>query len=158
MSVSTRTQRATIYPYVGRNDTGYVSSTYGEARGEYWCRLSDVAGDVSMLDHQPEISARGVIEFGDDVPVAEHDLIVIDGVQWKAGPVTPRPAQRAKVLRVERSTKTMELPVGVAAAAPEEVFSESGHTDEAFDAPVDTSVDGGGAAAVFPDALDGGGA
>jgi hypothetical protein len=159
MSHATRTQRATIYPYVGHNDGGFVTSAYGVARGTYWCRLSSIPGSESMLDAQAGVSGRATIEFADEVPVAEHDLIVVDDVQWKAGPITARKAQRALILQVERSNEMAELPTDQAAPSAEEVFSESGHTDEDFDAPGDSSIDGGGAGTtVFADTLDGGGA
>lgn len=157
MSASTRSQRATIYAYVGHNDEGYTTAAYGESRGTYWCRLSAVPGDESMLDHQAEVSSRAVIELADEVPVAEYDLVVINNVQWRVGPIAARPAQRAKLLRVERSNKQAALPTGIAAALAEDVIVESGHTDEDFDVPTDQSIDGGGAAEAYTDTLDGGG-
>jgi hypothetical protein len=159
MSHATRDQRATIYPYLGRVDGGYVTSAYGYARGTFWCRVSPAPGAEAMLDAQSGILARATIEFADEVPVQEHDLIVIDGVQWKAGPITARKLQRALMLQVERSTETEELLTGQAEPEADEVFVESGHTDEGYSAPGDESIDGGNASTTtFSETLDGGGA
>jgi hypothetical protein len=149
--ISKRDRRATIYPYIGSNDGGFVTSTYDTARGTYWARLSPVPGSETMLDAQAGISARAFIEFADGVPVAEHDLIVIDGVQWKAGPITHRRAQRALILQVERSN---EMPV---LSNPDTALSGDIDGGDGDDVLV-TSIDGGGADAVFSGSIDGGGA
>jgi hypothetical protein len=110
MSVSSRLQRATVYPYLGVNDGGFATSSYGAARGTYWCRLSAMPGEELILDGQVAQTQRATIEFADEVPVGENDLIEIDGVQWQAGPVTARLQQRAKILRVTRNTEAAALP------------------------------------------------
>lgn len=157
MSASTRNRRATVYPLVGQSTGGFVTPTYGVARGTYWCRVSPIPGQESVVDAQMGAGEAAILEVADEVPVEETDLIVVDDVQWKAGPVTLRRQARAKVLRVERSTEAATFITGEAAVDVPE-YVEAGHSTSEFDAPQDVLIDGGGADAVFTETIDAGGA
>lgn len=158
MSAATRDRRATLYPYIGHNAGGFTTSTYGAARGSYWCRVSPLPGEEFILDAQSGIAETAVLEFGDEVPVAEHDLVVVDSVNWKAGPVTRRRGASAKVLRVERSTEQPTFATGQSTPAASDSYTEASHSDQAYDHPLDSSIDGGGATAVVTETTDLGGA
>jgi hypothetical protein len=152
VSASTRNRLATIYPYEGRNEGGFVTAEYGSARGTFWCRFSPIPGSESMIDAQAGVMARATIAFHDEVPIAENDLIVMDdNVQWKAGPITARRAQRENILVVERSNEMPELVTADSAPSGD---VDGGDSDDSQT----SSIDGGGADAVFTATIDGGGA
>lgn len=104
MSVSTRNQSATIYPYASSNDGGYTSDSYGAARGTFFCRFDPVPGDERTTAGQADHVERGVFEFADEVTVAVDDLIVHDSTQWLVDSVVLRRRQKCKVVRVFRTS------------------------------------------------------
>lgn len=111
MSVSTRTRRATIYPYVAGDDGGYTTSSYGPARGTFFCRVSPVPGAEGTTADQASHVERCVFEFADEVTMHVNDLIVETGVQWKVESFTLRRALRAKVARCYRTDDEPAAPL-----------------------------------------------
>lgn len=160
MSTSTRNRRAALYPLVGHSSGGFVTPRYGVARGSYWCRVSPVIGQESIVDAQIGVSESAIIGFADEVPVAENDLLVLedDETAWKVGPITLRRQAREKILHVERSTEAPTFVTDQAAAAVSDSHVEGSHSDESFTNPGDGAIDGGGASQVVTETIDGGGA
>lgn len=103
MSVSSRRQRATIYPYVATTQSGYPSSRYGPKRGTYWCRFISFVGNEATVAAQAEHRELGLFEFSDAVTVEEDDLISESGSQWKVESVVHRRNEREKIARVYRT-------------------------------------------------------
>lgn len=104
MSVSTRTRRATIYPYGSSNDAGYPSDSYGAARGTFFCRFDPVPGDERTTAGQADHTERAVIELADSVTVTVNDLIVENSVQWLVESVVLRRRQKCQIVRVFRTS------------------------------------------------------
>lgn len=104
MSVSTRNERATIYPFGAGNDGGYPSDSYGAARGTFFCRFDPVPGDERTTGGQANHVERGVFEFGDGVTVETNDLVLHGTTQWLVESVVLRRRQKAKVVRVFRTS------------------------------------------------------
>jgi hypothetical protein len=110
VSVSSRRERVAIYPFVGTNDGGFATPTYGASRGTFFCRVSPVAGEELVIGAQSEHSQRSVFEFADGVTVDENDLLVdADGLQWKVESRTLRKEARAIVCRAFRTDEAAAL-------------------------------------------------
>lgn len=110
MSVSTRTERITVYPYGSANDGGFATPSYGAARGTYFARFSPIPGDEQLVSAQSEHTQRAVFEFADSVTVDENDLLVdAGGLQWKVESVTVRKLNRALVVRAFRTDEAATL-------------------------------------------------